>query len=324
MTRFRLYVTISPRISISGLRGGTLWKCLSILNGRITGPVAVMITPEEQRSVLARAYVPEHSVELITMISGGEPILFDDYFCCQTQHGVIVIGYPLQHDFALGRFEGFLHRIIGSLSPGKVSLIAPQAPVAFKSAFVERDTDTYYTLDLPAPEPRGSLGRMIRKAKREGIVERGSELTEAHHELAREFVELVAPPPRIAELLFRMWDYIGKAKDGEVFSVWDRHGRLAAFFVVDFAPQDFATYVIGCHSRRHYVQGASDLLMSEMIKVSAELGKRFIHLGIGVNAGIRAFKEKWGGIASRPYELCELALRKPSLLDAILGNIGRS
>ncbi len=109
-----------------------------------------------------------------------------------------------------------------------------------------------------------------------------------------------------------------------MINVWDSHGKLAAFFVIDFAPKDFATYVIGCHSKANYVPGASDLLIGELIKVSSGLGKRFIHLGIGVNAGIRLFKEKWGGIPTMPYELCEMMVRKSSIWDALIGSIGRS
>jgi hypothetical protein len=31
----------------------------------------------------------------------------------------------------------------------------------------------------------------------------------------------------------------------------------------------------------------------------------FLHLGLGVNAGIRRFKEKWGGAPTLAYEFCE-------------------
>jgi hypothetical protein len=278
-----------------------------------------MITLEEQKAVLARAYVPEHSVELITLVSGGEPFLFEDYFCCRTRDGVIVIGYPLEHEFEVSRFEHILQSVMKAFRPMSVSLIAPEAPMAFSASFVERETDSYYTLDLPASRPSGTLGRMIRKAHETGKVGRATELTEAHRQLVREFVERVAPPQRIAELLSRMWDYVGHAQGAEVLEVRDHHDKLAAFFVVDWAPGDFATYVIGCHSRVNYVQGASDLLVNEMINIGESMNKRFIHLGIGVNDGIRLFKEKWGGVPSRPYELCELVVRKPSLLDRLLG-----
>jgi hypothetical protein len=67
------------------------------------------------------------------------------------------------------------------------------------------------------------------------------------------------------------------------------------------------------------VEGASDVLFHEMINVSNAHGKKYIHLGFGVNKGIRQFKKKWGGRPSRKYRMCELIERTPSLLDTVMG-----
>ena len=114
-----------------------------------------------------------------------------------------------------------------------------------------------------------------------------------------------------------MPQYVGHARDSVVLNAWDKENNLAAFYIVDLAAKDFSTYVIGCHSKKNYVLGASDLLSFELINMSMEYGKNYIHLGLGVNEGIRKFKEKWGGIPTRRYEMCELVVRKPSILDAI-------
>ena len=92
---------------------------------------------------------------------------------------------------------------------------------------------------------------------------------------------------------------------------------MAAFYVVDFGAKNFANYIIGCYSKSRYVIGASDLLMSELIKMSMEKGKEYIHLGLGVNCGIRRFKEKWGARRAYNYEMCELLFKKPLLLEFI-------
>ena len=60
-------------------------------------------------------------------------------------------------------------------------------------------------------------------------------------------------------------------------------------------------------------------LAFEMIEASREFKKNYIHLGLGVNKGIRRFKKKWGGTPTHSYEMCELVLRKPSIHDAVLG-----
>jgi hypothetical protein len=51
--------------------------------------------------------------------------------------------------------------------------------------------------------------------------------------------------------------------------------------------------------------------------VSLEYDKRYIHLGLGVNEGIRRFKAKWGGRPTHPYQMCELVFKKPSIFESI-------
>ena len=42
----------------------------------------------------------------------------------------------------------------------------------------------------------------------------------------------------------------------------------------------------------------SDALFSEMIDISRQHRKQYVHLGLGVSDGVRRFKEKWGGAAA--------------------------
>jgi hypothetical protein len=42
-----------------------------------------MLTPEQEKYILSHAYVPEHTVGLMTSLSGGEGFLLDDYFFCR-------------------------------------------------------------------------------------------------------------------------------------------------------------------------------------------------------------------------------------------------
>ena len=82
--------------------------------------------------------------------------------------------------------------------------------------------------------------------------------------------------------------------------------------------KQFSNYIIGCNSKENYVLGASDLLLFELINLSLEYNKDYIHLGLGVNAGIRRFKEKWGGVPTRRYEMCELVFKKPTIIESIM------
>ncbi len=57
-------------------------------------------------------------------------------------------------------------------------------------------------------------------------------------------------------------------------------------------------------SLRYRIPGASDLLLHEVAKDSKEQGKPFINLGLGINKGVRFFKEKWGGFPFLNYAFC--------------------
>ena len=279
-----------------------------------------MITDDEKIEILDKAYVPEHSVGLITQLSGGEPFLFQDYFCCRTEDRLILIGYPLQHDFSVEEFNQALLEIKEIFHPAHISLIAPELPFTFAKSCSERESDCYYTLDLDGRVIPSRLQKVCTKAMEKLVVEQGTKLGDDHRELAQEFATRVELRPSIKELLFRMWDYVGQSDGSLVLNAWDDRNKLAAFYVMDMSPTEFSSYVIGCHSKQ--IEGASDLLFLEMIKVSTEQKKKYIHLGLGVNDGIRQFKKKWGGIPGLPYESCELPLRKYSFWDSIIDATG--
>ena len=276
-----------------------------------------MLSAEQENYIIDHAYVPEHSVGLMTSLSGGEPFLIDDCFCCCRADWMIFIGYPLQRDFTIDEFETNLAKIKEKFKPRHLSLIAPELPKPLAERCREKESDDYYTLNTRNPVIRSKVKRNLRKAGRRLRVERSTHMTDAHHDLMREFTKLANPPVRIKNLFFKMPQYVGMNKLSFVLNAWDSKEKLAAFYVVDFEAREFANYIIGCYSKRNYVLGASDLLLAELIKMSTEYCKNYIHLGLGVNDGIRRFKEKWGGKPTRRYEMCELVLRKPSIFETI-------
>ena len=278
-----------------------------------------MITAEEKKFILTNAYIPEHVVGLMSRVSGGEPFLVDNYFCCLKENWVVFVGYPLYHDFSIRKFETVIDKIKKRFNPKYISLIAPELPVSLSASCEERESDHYYTLNIHNLTVKSALRRTVRKAMEQLTVERTNEILAAHKELMHEFIERAKPPPRVRNLLFKMSKYVGSSEDSLILNAWNKENKLAAFYVIDLAAKDFSTYVIGCHSKKNYVPGASDLLFFEMIEASREFKRNYIHLGLGVNKGIRRFKKKWGGTPTHSYEMCELVLRKPSMHDAVLG-----
>ena len=278
-----------------------------------------MLSPEQETYILTHAYVPEHIVFLMTSLSGAEPFLIDDYFCCCKDDWVIFIGYPLQHEFVFDKFEAVLEKVKNKFRAGRISIVSPELPRRLGARCREKDSDSYYTLKTRQPVIGSGLRRNLRKAGRRLTFERAVHMGDAHHHLMQEFLERVSLPLRIKELFLKMPQYVASASHAFVLNAWDSKQTLAAFYVVDLAARNFANYVVGCYSKKNYVLGASDLLMSELIKMSSEYGKGYIHLGLGVNSGIRRFKRKWGAKPTLSYEMCELAPKKTLILEVVEG-----
>lgn len=276
-----------------------------------------MLTSEEEKYILSHAYVPEHSVGLMTSLSQGEPYLIDDYFCCRKKDWIICVGYPLMKDFKREQFETVLEKIKKKFRPRRLSLIAQDLSQELCARCSERESDFYYTLD-PGESAMGSeVRRNIKKAKQRLTVERSTGMGDNHQDLMKEFVDRMVPSLRVKDLLFKMPRFVDQNRQSVVLNAWDEKSGLAAFYVVDLGAKKFSNYIIGCHSKKNYVLGASDLLLFELIKLSQECDKEYIHLGLGVNSGVRRFKEKWGGKPWLKYEMCELTLRRPPLLEVV-------
>ncbi|MGD9300633.1 MAG: hypothetical protein PVI13_03605 [Desulfobacterales bacterium] len=275
------------------------------------GHGAAMLTSEQENYILSHAYVPEHTVGLMTTLSGGEGYLTEDFFFCHRGDWIVLVGYPLRQEFALDRFEMVLAKIRSDFKPARISLIAPHLSPRLTSSCQQRNSDKYYILDAGPPVIGDAVKRNLKKAARVLTVERADKMGDAHGELMNEFVARIKPPERVKDLIFQMPRYVGAAQSAWVINAWLSREVLAAFYVIDLAAKKFANYIIGCYSKKNYVIGASDLLVSELMKLSAENGKTFIHMGLGVNDGIRRFKEKWGARPERTYEMCELVFKKP-------------
>ena len=283
-----------------------------------------MLTPAEENYILTNAYVPEHIPGLITSLSGGEPFLIDDHVVCRKENWIIFVGYSLQQQFDSAKFEGVLEKIKRKFKPGRLSIIAPEISERISPLCRETNSDYYYTLDVRHPVIRSPVKRNLKKAAQRLTIECAARMGDAHQALMREFVNRANPPERVKALLLKIPQYVGTAPHCFVLNAWCAREKLAAFYVVDFAAKDFGNYIVGCYSKKNYVIGASDLLLSELVKLSREHDKDYIHLGLGISDGIRRFKEKWGAKPSCSYEMCELIFKKAIILDAIKALMDKS
>ncbi len=263
------------------------------------------MTHQDEEYVFTKAYVPEHIVSLMVLISKGEPFLIEDHLSFVKDNWLILVGYPLDGNFFQERCEKILKQAVETFRPEYLWFIGPEIPASLLDSCKERETDRYYRLDLEQLKLKSSLQRAADKASKELTVERSHSISKEHETLIAEFLKREKLPPRVRELYRAMPDYVAHSSSASVLNARDKRGKLCAFFVVELGAKNFSTYVLGSHSKKHYVPHASDLLFLEMIKLTREHGKKIINLGLGVNQGIRRFKEKWGGVPFLSYEFCE-------------------
>jgi hypothetical protein len=283
-----------------------------------------VITPEEEGYVLERAYIPEHIINLMGPISKGEPFLKEEHLGFVKDNWLIFVGYPLDGNVSQVRSERVLKQAVETFRPEVLWFIGPEILPSLLDSCKERETDRYYTLDIEQTTLKPSLQRIADKASKELVLERSRSFSKEHEALTAELLKREKLLPRVRELYRAMPDYVARSSSACTLNARDKNGKLCAFFVVELGAKNFSTYVLGSHSKKHYVPHASDLLFLEMIKLTREHGKHTLHLGLGVNEGIRRFKEKWGGIPYLNYEFCECyygTTRTVSLIKALEGKL---
>jgi len=264
-----------------------------------------MISSIDEEYILTRAYVPEHIVSLMVLLSKGEPFLVEDHLFFAKDNWLILVGYPLDGIFSQERCERVLKQTVETFRPEYLWFIGPEIPRSLIDTCKERQTDQYLRFEIGQTKVKPSLQRIVEKTSKEVKVERVDSISKEHEKLIAEFLKREELPPRIRELYRAIPDYVAHSSSVCVLNALDKKGKLCAFYIVDLGAKNFSTYLIGTHSKKYYVPHASDLLFFEMINLTADHGKNIINLGLGVNEGIRRFKEKWGGVPYLNYEFCE-------------------
>jgi hypothetical protein len=255
-----------------------------------------MLNREDSSRVYQHAYLPEHLPGYVERISGARPHLHGNYLCFSRKTHLIFIGYPLgvPTDDTPGAYTSACERF----DPSTVALIAPD--IWLDSAAVEvQPDDSYYRLGLPLKSIHPEVAYMVRRAKKELEVKCGRFGTE-HKKLIKKFINNHDLSAAQIQVFKHIGNYVRHSKTARLIEA-RRAGRLAAFTIADMGSARHAFYLFNFRSSKIVVPGASDLLFNEMVRLAQSEAKEAINLGLGIHAGIRQFKEKWGGVAFLPY-----------------------
>lgn len=255
-----------------------------------------MLNPEELHRVYQQAYLPEHLPDYVEAISGAESHLLENHLCYVRKNHLLFIGYPfgVDHQSNPQAYQAACNRF----HPATVAIIAPEI-WELTDSFEEQPGDAYFRLNLPAGPPAPGVAYMLRRAQRELSVHTGL-FGKEHRKLVKHFTAGHRLSSEQKTVFKNIQRYLKRSRTSRVLEV-RKKGRLAGFTIVDLGSVDSAYYLFNFRSVRETVPGASDLLFSEMVNLAQMEGKKTINLGLGVNAGIRRFKEKWGGVPFLDY-----------------------
>ena len=255
-----------------------------------------MLSNQDLSHIYRHAYIPEHLPDYVEAISSAKPYLIENHLCFIRNHHLIFIGYPLNGD---NRDSARAYATAcNEFKPSTAAIIAPELWEIAES-FEEQPADSYYRLDLPLGPIAPGVAYMIRRAEKDLTICNGN-FGKEHKKLIKGFVSghaLSAPQKYIFN---HIRHYLKRSKTGRLLEA-RKNGLLAAFTIVDLGSADFAFYLFNFRSNKVHVPGASDLLFREMVNLAQSEGKKSINLGLGINRGIRRFKEKWGGVPFLPY-----------------------
>ncbi len=254
-------------------------------------------------NILKLAKVPEHSVNFMQAVSGGTHFVQDDYLCFSSDNWLTIIGYPLEGKYSHENYLKAKNSAVEHTKATTVYTVSPNLPLSLSETIEEKDD--FYTLSVDAEIPK-KLINPIKKAKENLRIELAQTFTNQHRRLWTEFMARTPLKEKVRRLFASTEYLLSQNIEGiQLLNAWqkDENGqeRLVAALLLDFAPEKFCAYILGAHSKSFYAPHAHDLLFAEMIQISKEKNKEYIHLGLGVNEGITRFKLKWGGVKALPF-----------------------
>jgi hypothetical protein len=276
-----------------------------------------MITVSQQRYIEDYAYVPEHLSHYVTAVSQTEPFLIDDFLVHVKNDHFIFVGYPLRDPWGEKQMVKVLENAVKRFKPKNVALTAPAIPSSLKNC-VHSPPDHYYRLDLSSISISQKLRNMLKRAGRELSVETNQKFNEEHRKMIVEFLKAHPVDEATGFIFNRINEYLSSSSTAWVFDARNKRRELVAFDIAEFKPRDYSIYMFNFSSDALYVPGASDLLLSEVIKQAKTERKKYINLGLGINSGVTFFKEKWGGVAFLPYASCLYHSSRKEDLDKLL------
>jgi hypothetical protein len=197
--------------------------------------VSVMLSADEKKLLLKKAYIPEHIPHYGSAVSDMEASLHEGYLYYHSKDQLNLVGYPLDMDLDPVRTGKIFEELLDKHRPAKAAVIAPELPDIDidEEAVMARSRDEYLLLQTDKVKPGKKLRSLLRRAERELKVETGIYGRE-HEELIEEFLHYRNISEEHSYIFKRLPNYLQASETALLLEA--RHGEdLVAFEVVDFS-----------------------------------------------------------------------------------------
>jgi hypothetical protein len=258
-----------------------------------------MIGPDRFSRVTAEARVPEQVVSYVCAVAEARPRRLGACIGYESPERLLLVGYPLHDPLDEAAMADAVAEALGTPGLRRITVIGPARPPQAPAA-CEAIKDAYHGLALPAPAPRPKLASLLRRAGRELVLEFGRSLGAEHRAIIGRYLEAGGLAHGTRKIFGELPRYLEASGGSLVASARRRAGDLAAFGVGEYSALETAFFMF-CFRDPSAPPGSSDLVLAGLLEQAERRGQARMNLGLGVNAGIRFFKRKWGAEAELPY-----------------------
>lgn len=277
-----------------------------------------MIGPDALSRVTAQAVVPEQVLPYVQAVADSKPRIAGDCVGYLSEGTFVLVGYPLQDPLDEKAVRRSLEVVMRMPGLRKVIFIGPCDPPGI-SGVLSGARDAYYALPIPPPPPGQKLRNLLKRATREVSIERGGLPDHEHLAMIQDFLASHPVSPETRHIFSRLTRYLEISPTSLLLSGRLVNGRLAGFVVGEYASLTTAFFMFSFRNPELAPPGTSDLLLSGLLDEALKRGQVQMNMGLGINRGIRFFKEKWGAFPYLPHVQASWEPFSPGPIRRLLG-----
>ncbi len=159
-----------------------------------------------------------------------------------------------------------------------------------KTRFYQEGKESWFFMDLPF-QAKQKLRNTLNKASRELKISI-EEYSVEHKEIVEEYINTRTLADGTVHIFKNIDAYCKSSKSIVLFSARDAKNKLQAFCIADYSSLSIAYYMFAFR-KKDSVNGASDLLLHNLVLEAEKRGFTKVNLGLGISDGISFFKTKW-------------------------------